>query len=203
MALQTSGPISLNDIHVEAGGSSGTNCTINDTDIRGLISKGSGVTMSFNEWYGASNAPNPIAVTRNISNTGVESNPGAQFYGYYSWDVANYINTTAQGSINNKSFTDGFGVGQSIEGFYVVAAGGTHGLRITLAGNVTVGFTSMSTTANGNAYTYNVSSGNINKVSFPGINRTEVNWNLGASGQAVTDFIAALNTGGGLTFTLN
>ena len=54
MALQTSGPISLNDMHVEAGGSSGTNCTINDTDIRGLIGKASGATMSFNEWYGAS-----------------------------------------------------------------------------------------------------------------------------------------------------
>ena len=55
MALQTSGQISLNDIHVEAGGSSGTQASINDADIRGLISKGSGVQMSFNEWYGASN----------------------------------------------------------------------------------------------------------------------------------------------------
>lgn len=55
MALQTSGTISLNDIHIEAGGSSGTNASINDVDIRGLISKASGATMSFNEWYGASN----------------------------------------------------------------------------------------------------------------------------------------------------
>ena len=55
MALQTSGQISLNDIHVEAGGSSGTQASINDADIRGLISKGSGVQMSFNECYGASN----------------------------------------------------------------------------------------------------------------------------------------------------
>ena len=55
MALQSSGAISLNDMHVEAGGTSGTQCTINDADIRGLISKGSGVQMSFNEWYGASN----------------------------------------------------------------------------------------------------------------------------------------------------
>ena len=54
MALQTSGAISLNDIHVEAGGTSGTQASINDSDIRGLISKGSGVQMSFNEWYGAS-----------------------------------------------------------------------------------------------------------------------------------------------------
>ena len=37
MALQTSGAISLNDIHVEAGGSSGTQASMNDSDIRGLI----------------------------------------------------------------------------------------------------------------------------------------------------------------------
>lgn len=55
MALQTSGAISLNDIHVEAGGSSGSSATINDSDIRGLIGKSSGVQMSFSEWYGAAN----------------------------------------------------------------------------------------------------------------------------------------------------
>lgn len=54
MALQTSGAISLNDIHIEAGGSSGTNASINDADIRGMISKTAGTTMSFSEWYGAS-----------------------------------------------------------------------------------------------------------------------------------------------------
>lgn len=54
MALQNSGAISLNDIHVEAGGSSGTSVSINDTDVRSLIGKSSGATMSFSEWYGAS-----------------------------------------------------------------------------------------------------------------------------------------------------
>lgn len=54
MPLQTSGAISLNQIHVEAGGTSGTTASMNDSDIRGLISKGSGATMSFSEWYGAS-----------------------------------------------------------------------------------------------------------------------------------------------------
>jgi hypothetical protein len=53
MALQTSGAISLDQIHVEAGGTSGTQCSINDVDIRDLIGKSSGATMSFNEWYGA------------------------------------------------------------------------------------------------------------------------------------------------------
>ena len=53
MALQSSGAISLNDIHIEAGGSSGTLCSINDADIRGLIGKTSGAQSSFSEFYGA------------------------------------------------------------------------------------------------------------------------------------------------------
>ena len=36
MALPTEGAISLDDIHVEVGGSTGTTCSLNDTDIRGL-----------------------------------------------------------------------------------------------------------------------------------------------------------------------
>ena len=61
MALQTSGAISLNDIHVEAGGTSGTSATINDSDIRGLtaasgytIPTGSGTAIDFGDFYGAS-----------------------------------------------------------------------------------------------------------------------------------------------------
>ena len=54
MALRSSGAISLDDLHVEAGGTTGSNCTVNDSDIRDLISKSAGATMSFNEWYGAS-----------------------------------------------------------------------------------------------------------------------------------------------------
>ena len=42
-------------MHIEVGGSSGTQVSINDSDIRGLINKSSGAQMSFNEWYGASN----------------------------------------------------------------------------------------------------------------------------------------------------
>jgi hypothetical protein len=54
MALQTSGAISLNDIHIEAGGSTATSAGINDADIIGLIDKTAGAAMSFSEWYGAS-----------------------------------------------------------------------------------------------------------------------------------------------------
>lgn len=54
MPLQTSGAISLNDMHIEAGGSSGTQASLNDADIRDMIGKASGATASFNEYYGAS-----------------------------------------------------------------------------------------------------------------------------------------------------
>jgi len=60
VALQTSGAISLNQIHIEAGGSSGTSVTINDADIRGLnaasgytIPTGSGTAIDFGDFYGA------------------------------------------------------------------------------------------------------------------------------------------------------
>lgn len=76
MALQTSGAISLNDIHIEAGGSSGTNASINDADIRGLISKASETTMSFSEWYGASNI---LTMSAQSLNTATGSASGTSF----------------------------------------------------------------------------------------------------------------------------
>jgi len=53
MALPTSGAITLNQIHVEAGGSSESACTINDSDIRALISKASEAQADFADYYGA------------------------------------------------------------------------------------------------------------------------------------------------------
>jgi len=56
MALQASGQISLDDLHVEAGGTTGTECSLNDTDIRDIISKGDGTQNSISEYYGQSSA---------------------------------------------------------------------------------------------------------------------------------------------------
>jgi len=53
MPLPSSGQISLNEIHVEAGGSSGTEVTINDSDVRALISASSASEMEFSDFYGA------------------------------------------------------------------------------------------------------------------------------------------------------
>ena len=54
MPLTSSGAISLNEMHIEAGGTSASEASINDADIIGMISKTAGTAMSFNEWYGAS-----------------------------------------------------------------------------------------------------------------------------------------------------
>ena len=56
MPLPSSGAISLNQMHVEVGGTSGTQASINDSDIRGLIGKASGATSSFSQFYGASSS---------------------------------------------------------------------------------------------------------------------------------------------------
>ena len=53
MALQTSGQISLNDIHIEVGGDTGTEVSLNDSDVRALISKSAGAQNAMNEYYGA------------------------------------------------------------------------------------------------------------------------------------------------------
>lgn len=56
MPLQSSGQISLDDMHVEAGGTSGTQCSMNDSDIRGLVSAAANSQMTFSSFYGASSA---------------------------------------------------------------------------------------------------------------------------------------------------
>lgn len=100
MALQSSGQISLNDIHVEAGGSSGSLCGINDSDIRGLISKSSGAQMAFNEWYGASSSITATLRQGSTSSTsftlsGLSSSATTLIAGVYFWHEDVYGSSSA------------------------------------------------------------------------------------------------------------
>ena len=54
MALPTSGPLTLDQIHIEAGGSSGTLCSLNDADIRGIINKSVNALNAFSDYRGQS-----------------------------------------------------------------------------------------------------------------------------------------------------
>ena len=75
--IPLSGTISLNQMHTEAGGTSGTQASLNDADIRALIGKGSGVQMSFTEWYGAS-----AAIDTQTVGVGVKTSGSSRWYGY-------------------------------------------------------------------------------------------------------------------------
>jgi len=114
MALPTSpASISLNQIHVEAGGASGTQASINDADIRALIGKASGVQMSFSEWYGASAVQTYIITTE------------GSYYGYIGYD-----NNPTFGAINSSSYVDTAG---NTRGIYRIIYGhSSGGLYFTL-----------------------------------------------------------------------
>lgn len=80
MPLPHTGTISLNQIHVAAGGSSGTTASINDADIRALNSKSSGVQMSFSEWY---SLPSGVSYASEFID---QYSPEAVVVGYYYED---------------------------------------------------------------------------------------------------------------------
>lgn len=101
MALPTSGAITLNQIHVEAGGSSETACTINDSDIRSLISKASEAQADFADYYGAraeQTSTGTVAQTLTI---------GAGYQQYISWGFRQtaFNSGTALGSTSATTIT--------------------------------------------------------------------------------------------------
>jgi len=51
MTTPTSGAISLNQLHVEAGGTSGSSVSLNDSDVRRLKDGSSGASSTFSSFY--------------------------------------------------------------------------------------------------------------------------------------------------------
>ena len=135
MALQTSGQISLNDIHIEAGGSSGTSATINDSDIRGLtaasgytIPTGSGTAIDFGDFYGASSI-----ITNTYSATGTNQQWGKGSRRRVGRVITSYYVGGAQGSGGTPSplSTNGFGMSLTCKtaAWYEGPTSATNGFR--------------------------------------------------------------------------
>ena len=134
MALQTSGAISLGQIHAEAGGGSTSAASINDADIRGLIGKASGATMSFNEWYGASSSIDSQTVTVGLFQV--------TFYGQTTTIYGYYFNGL-RGSISDG--TCNFKSGNTYKNLYWATTGGGRTILTVNQGNGgNSGFTTMS-----------------------------------------------------------
>ena len=55
MALPSTGAITIDAIHIEAGGTTQTQCSLNDTDIRALATKSNG-TVTFDDFRGKSSS---------------------------------------------------------------------------------------------------------------------------------------------------
>jgi len=70
MTLPSSGAISLNQIHVEAGGSSGSQASLNDSDIRAMIGKGNNAQNRFNDYYSVSASTPSISYRGRSTTTG-------------------------------------------------------------------------------------------------------------------------------------
>jgi hypothetical protein len=156
MALQTSGAISLNDIHIEAANSyhSGSNCTINDADIRALIGKSSGATMSFNEWYGASSSLDTQTVTVNYAAATQYVPAIAGFYNISGTDVG----SVSDGTCNFKSGATYRRLQWTSQNFVFFALNGSH---------ANSGWTTMSIAGTNFSRT---------SASFQVINSTETRW---------------------------
>lgn len=86
MPLPSSGAISLNQMHVEVGGTSGTQASINDSDIRGLVSAAANSQMTFSSFYGASSSI--LSTTMTV--------------GSFT-DTSGYVASTSNGFHNNRA----------------------------------------------------------------------------------------------------
>jgi len=151
MALQTSGMISLNDIHVEAGGSSGAACTINDSDIRGLISKSSGAAMDFADWYGASSALDTQTVTVGlwvISNIYFNTN----YYGYRQSSSSGAISDGTLNVASNRTIAEFSWNGVTGLGLYLSGSASNSGwTTVTINGTALSRSSATFSTVSGNS----------------------------------------------------
>ena len=69
MATPSSGAISLDQMNVEAGGSSGSAVSINDSQIRFLDNKNANATSSFNDFYGIEAGGGIMSVGGSVTTT--------------------------------------------------------------------------------------------------------------------------------------
>ena len=163
MALQTSGAISLNQIHIEAGGTSGTTVSLNDSDIRSLGGVASGV-IDFADFYGASAA-----------HTLVQGAAGTSIFGY----SAGHGSQTA---ISGSSLTPNTLNGATIKSLYyvevTVKGSTTRQLFMVLDGNRAANFFATIRDTPGSLPNQPLTSGNATSAYNSQYNYTSYYWIL-------------------------
>ena len=173
MATPSSGAISLDQINVEAGGSSGSTISINDVQIRFLDSKSANATSSFNDFYGIEAGGGIMSVGGSVVQTSSTSNYQTTFTTNVRRGFSSYSGDPIIGSLTNDTISN-FLSGQEIVAFRnfarkqtgatVSSTGPTLQLYVfygtgTAAPNTNASFTTMlinETSFNRSAATYNV-----------------------------------------------
>ena len=153
MALQSSGAISLDDIHVELGATSCTQVSLNDTDVRDLISSTAGTEVSLSDFYGASARTQiSLVISSNTNNYNIYSSRGGTY--------------TAGTSDVTVTINSGVTVGSTSTGAYAMdtGSGWTSGDTITIVNNGTIKGRGGNGGAGGNASYPNASSGNVGQT---------------------------------------
>jgi len=218
MPLPTSpSSISLNQIHVEAGGTSGTEASINDADIRALIGKASAAQMSFSEWYGAANVLSSVEIqpaTRYAYLTGVRGSTYEHLmHGFGQAAMATYNSTmgtsdglisdsdrnnAAQGSIINSPNLSKWGVSSTmgtlacIVHFTTGGFAGQSNVAMIVTGtgsNSNSGFTTLTATRSG--------------MTTLALNRTDATYYYGSTGTARIWIWSSLSAGSSETTLTN
>lgn len=139
MAITASGAISLNDLHVEAGGTSGTTCSFNDADIRDILEKSSGASHSLGDYY-SKKAPftgsGTVGAT-NVYSAGSEyvAASNVRYRGYNSNTYnSNYPSGTAYGSLSPVQDSDYLSNNEVI----ACASSGNNNTNASVTGDITI-----------------------------------------------------------------
>ena len=135
MALPTSGALSLDAIHVEAGGTTNTTASLNDTDIRALtaaagktINSTLGTTIDFDDFYGASSAPTNPTVTVGTGSFSFFS-VAYRYRGYMNFTPSGQLLTVyfpLTGQALSPTTASGFLGGNTILGCFCLASTNTN-----------------------------------------------------------------------------
>lgn len=110
MTIKSSGIISVSDINVELGAAAATQRSLNDTNVRTLLGKSSGI-ISLGDAYGKSNGPVFQYMGSFVAGKYTWGNPTTTFFGWSNGPEVYSVNdqTKGMGTPVNRSLTSNDG----------------------------------------------------------------------------------------------
>ena len=224
MALPTSGALTLDQIHVEAGGTTGTTCSLNDSDIRGLnaasgrtINSTLGTNIDFADFYGASSVSVPASFGKTGVTPGVFSVFTSNYYLYWNEKYRGTFSSVS-GDVNvffdeTSEFLDSNNNTQSIVSIYYFNQKSPNpaGLEVVLLGHNaptstwTLSWAGLSITGN-SGFTYSgVSYGSPTTLNATGTGSSGTSYNITAfkyNRTSIQTNLNALPTTGNQSWTI-